>query len=282
MEDSRCVDLLRWALPKMAMRWEGFRKPRAQVCKRIERRMAELDVRGAEDYRSYLREHPGEWEVLARLCRVTISRFMRDREIWRWLFAEHLPGRAADLAGQGPFRVWSAGCTSGEEPYTVSLLWMRHVAPEHPDLGLEVLGTDIDEQVVERARRGCYPRSSLKELDEGSMEEAFRRSGPPGDPFCLAAAYRQAVRFQVQDLREELPEGTFQLILCRNLAFTYYEEALQREVLERLRGKLRADGLLVVGSNETLPEAPPDLEPLGPGGCIWRKARAAEPTGGAR
>jgi len=147
-----------------------------------------------------------------------------------------------------------------------------------------VLGsvTDIDEQVVERARRGCYPRSSLKELDEGLVKEAFTRSGPPGDPFCLAPTYRQPVRFQVQDLREDLPEGTFQLILCRNLAFTYYDRDLQCEVLERLFGKLRVGALLVVGSNEELPAGAPGLDPLGPGRCIWKNARPAEPMGDAR
>ncbi|MFO7768006.1 MAG: CheR family methyltransferase [bacterium] len=270
MEDERCVSFLQWALPKMGMRWEGFRKPRGQVCNRIEERMEELGLPGSSAYRDHLREHPGEWEELRRLCRVTISRFMRDREVWRWLFREYLPEEAGGMAEEETFRCWSAGCASGEEPYTVSLLWYRHVAGPHPALDLEVMGTDIDEEVLQRARRGCYPESSLKELEEDIVDEAFRRTGDEADPLCLRRAFRRPVSFRRQDLLEGMPEGDFPLILCRNLVFTYYQEGLQREVLEGLVARLPAGGLLVAGSSEEIPGGDHPLEEIGPGGCIRR------------
>lgn len=75
MKDTECVEFLQWALPRLHMRWQGFRKVRGQVCKRIGRRIRELNLGEGADYRTYLESHPAEWSVLDDLCRITISRF---------------------------------------------------------------------------------------------------------------------------------------------------------------------------------------------------------------
>jgi chemotaxis protein methyltransferase CheR len=77
--DAECVDFLQWALPRLGLRWQGFRKVRRQVCRRVARRIAELGLADADAYRLYLERNPQEWDALAELCRVTISRFWRDR-----------------------------------------------------------------------------------------------------------------------------------------------------------------------------------------------------------
>ena len=82
MNDRECIGFLQWALPKMRMRWSGFRKVRGQVCKRVSRRMAVLALPDATAYRAYLEVTPDEWITLATLCRVTISRFYRDRGVF--------------------------------------------------------------------------------------------------------------------------------------------------------------------------------------------------------
>jgi len=124
MKDTDCVQFLQWALPQMHMRWPGFRKVRDHVCKRIERRIRELGLPNVQAYQEYLREIRAEWQQLDGLCRVTISRFYRDKRVFAMLEQEVLPRLAEQaLAADGrSLRIWSAGCASGEEPYTLVLL----------------------------------------------------------------------------------------------------------------------------------------------------------------
>lgn len=83
MQDDECIQFLRWALPQLRMRWQGFRKVRGQVCKRINRRMTQLGIDSVTDYRDYLGDQAHEWRVLDSLCQVTISRFYRDKLMYQ-------------------------------------------------------------------------------------------------------------------------------------------------------------------------------------------------------
>ncbi|MFP3941442.1 MAG: CheR family methyltransferase, partial [Thermoanaerobaculia bacterium] len=120
MRDDDCVRFLQWALPRLGMRWSGFRKVRRQVCRRITRRMGELGLRSLREYRERLEAEPGEWRELDRLCRVTISRFWRDRGTFRTLEETVLPALAGAAleTGNATLEAWSCGCASGEEAYT--------------------------------------------------------------------------------------------------------------------------------------------------------------------
>ena len=107
------------------MRWVGFRRVRRQVCKRIARRLIELGLQDLEAYRTLLGADAGEWSRLDSLCRITISRFYRDRAVWNYLGDVLLPDltRFARRRGDEELRCWSVGCASGEEPYTLAMVW---------------------------------------------------------------------------------------------------------------------------------------------------------------
>jgi chemotaxis protein methyltransferase CheR len=113
-----------------------------------------------------------------------------------------------------------------------------------------VIASDADQTMLERARVGCYGRCSLKDLPAAWRERAFERRDAL---LCLVAEFRRGVEFLFQDIREAMPEGPFDLVLCRNLAFTYFDTALQRRVLDRLRERIGIGGFLVFGSREALP-----------------------------
>jgi chemotaxis protein methyltransferase CheR len=115
---------------------------------------------------------------------------------------------------------------------------------------MEVVGTDADEVVLRRAERGCFSPGSLKEAPPHWRDLAFTRHD---HSYCVRDAHRQGVAFVLQDIRSELPEGRFDLILCRNLVFTYFEPDLQRLTLDRIAGLLREGGYLVIGAHERLP-----------------------------
>jgi chemotaxis protein methyltransferase CheR len=252
MRDADCVRFLQWALPRLAMRWSGFRKVRGQVCKRLARRLNELHVQDLAGYRRYLAATPDEWLALDGLCRISISRFYRDRALFAYLRSTVLPalaGQAADC-GRSCLSVWSAGCASGEEAYSLALLWALELAPAFPALRLDLLATDADPTLVQRAGRACYPHSAVRDLPAAWRQGAFDRCA---GQYCLQPAYRKAVRFMVQDLRTAMPEGPCDMVLCRNLVFTYFDEQRQCGLLERLQARIRPGGALVIGSHEKLP-----------------------------
>lgn len=260
MTDPDCVEFLQWALPRLHLRWAGFRKVRRQVCRRVNHRLQEVGLVSAPEYRTYLDTHPSEWPVLDALCRIFISRFYRDKKVFQYLEQAVLPqvARMAVAGGETMVRCWSLGCAAGEEPYTLALLWQLGLAPQFPGLGCRILATDIDRQAIERAQRGCYPPSSLKDLPEAWRAEAFLLTA---DGLCVKPRYRELVTFLEQDMRETGPDEQFHVILCRNVAFTYFDEEWQRATLLMIKAHLRPGGALVIGSLESLPDGVSGLEP---------------------
>lgn len=251
MQDNECVDFLQWALPHLHMRWPGFRRVRGQVCKRVAKRIDQLGLQDAASYRRRLAEHPEEWNRLDELCRVTVTRFYRDRSLYEILGREVLPQLAGEAqTGDKVLRCWSIGCASGEEPYTLSILWREQLTDEFPDVRLELLATDADARLIERAHRACYAYSVLKNLPEDLRGSAFTQNDTE---YCLRQPYRTTVTFLQQDIRHTLPEGPFQLVLCRNLVFTYFDEPLQSEILQQLHARLLPGGWLVLGVHEKPP-----------------------------
>lgn len=140
--DAECVAFPQWALPQVGRRWEGYRKVRERVCRVVRRRAADLGLGSLPRYRTHLEENPAEWAVLDALVDVTISRFYRDRSVFDALRDDVFP-RLVERAGSRPIRVWSNGCPSGEEPYTLALMWWLSIAPDAAPGRLRVLGTDI-------------------------------------------------------------------------------------------------------------------------------------------
>ena len=253
MKDEQCVRFLQWALPQLGMRWPGFRKVRNQVCKRIDRHLQDLKLTGVEAYQAYLEEHPTEWAQLDSLCRITILRFCRDKEVFALLAEEVLPSlvRGVRERGDSKLRIWSAGCGSGEEPYTLAVLWGMELQSQFPEISIEIVATDADPNMMRRARDACYRFGSLKNLPESWRDRAFARLD---DAYCLKPEYNSNIEFLEQDIRQEQPEGRFDLVLCRNLAFTYFDDALQLKVLRRIVDAMHDGAALVIGVREKLPE----------------------------
>ena len=269
MNDSECVAFLQWALPQMQMQWSGFRKVRRQVCRRIAGRLEELDLTGPSQYKAYLKDHPEEWEKLDSFCRITISRFYRDKSVFHFL-QEVVLKELAKKAETNRLRCWCCGCASGEEPYTLSLIWHQILKPDFPATDLEIIATDSFDTMLDRALTRRYTKSSVKDLPEELLQAGFSHQMKQ---YILKAVYREPVRFLKQDVRKKMPEGPFQLILCRYLVFTYFDEKLQTELLEKLLSRLSPGGALVLGKIDRLPYKTEKLEPWSEEEHIYRKVR---------
>lgn len=270
-----CAAFLAWAMPHLELRAQSFRRVRGQVYKRLRRRLGALGLADLEAYRRRLGEHPRddpaadleEWALLDRLCFITVSRFCRDRDVWEVLTRQIIPplvAAARAREARAPrFCVWSAGCASGEEPYTLALWWvLRGLGRDEGalDLELELLATDADAAMLERARRARFSAQTLVELPDDLRIAGFPARAAD-DELSLDATFAQLPRFFVHDLRDteafplasDRSSARFDLVFCRNLAFSYFSEPLQRLTVERLHAVLRPGGCLVLGKHEELP-----------------------------
>jgi chemotaxis protein methyltransferase CheR len=160
MRDADCVQFLQWALPRLDLRWDGLRKVRRQVCRRISRRLAELGLSDGTAYREYIEGNADEWDRLDGFCRITISRFWRDPAVFESLRDHVLPALGPTVS------VWSAGCASGEEPYSLVL------AAAEAGIAVRVLATDVDP-----ALRAMPPTVRARAFDDGCLRSA--RKGVP-------------------------------------------------------------------------------------------------------
>ena len=266
---SDCTAFLQWALPQLELHWPGFRRVRRQVCKRLAQRLRELGLGNFADYRARLEADPTEWRVLDECCHITISRFFRERSVFEILRTRVLPEIAARAEREGRNAlIWSAGCASGEEPYTIKILWDLEVTKAGPAVALTMIASDVDTAMLARAREGCFRLTSLHELPAPLVEQAFERTGPL---YCVKSKHRQGIDFLDQDLRSEMPRHRFDLILCRYVAFTYFAAPLQRKVMAGMLERLRLNGFFVIGAKERLPGVVPELVSPFSGVQVFRK-----------
>ncbi len=265
MKDAENTAFLQWALPRLGRRWAGYRKVRRLVGKRLDRRLRLLALPDLAAYRTWLEAHPQEWPELDALLGIPISRFWRDRGVFDSVARDVLPALAASAcaAGRRTLVAWSAGCASGEEPYTLAILWRERLQRAWPQLELRIVATDGDTQLIERARRGCYAASSVKELPADLRAAAFeKREGG----LCVRAELR-IVEILCQDLRERMPDGPFDLACLRNVIATYYALPIQREIIDRIAARMRPGSALLLGVHEALPQGVAGLD-------AWPGARA--------
>lgn len=195
-------------------------------------------------YLRHLRATPEERELLRPLLTVTISRFYRNRRAFEALAEQVLPLLAFRTE---TVRAWSAGCASGEEPYTLRIVWEER---RPAGARLLVAATDIDDASLSRACVGLYEASSLREVPPAVAARHFRREG---DRFRISEEIRGGVRFLRHDLLRDDPPGIFDLVLCRNAAFTYFDRPARLRAAELIASALSPGGFLMVGRTETVP-----------------------------
>ncbi|MBM3319213.1 MAG: DUF5615 family PIN-like protein [Candidatus Eisenbacteria bacterium] len=249
---------LRDAFARLDLSWRGYRRVRFGLRGRVRRRLRALGLRTLWEYRETLARSPEERFLLGALLHVTVSRFFRDRSVWLSL-PEILFPRLVEQAGKGPVRVFSLGCASGEEPFTLRMLWNESSVSEIP---IEILAADVSESCLRRAREAVYPSSAVHNVPEPYVRRYFRLEG---GNWILDRTLADSVRFERFDWRSDRWPGPFHWILARNGVFTYLGEDARLRVFEKIRSTLLPGGFLWVGGNERLREAPKDWEILAPG-----------------
>ena len=232
--------------------------------------MEKYGLKGHEQYRQVLETHPEEWAFLDEMMRISISRFFRDYKSWELLKEKLLPELVFNASeGNRPLRCWSAGCASGEEPYSLAILWKYEIATDFPEAEIQLIATDLDDHLLERANRACYTKGNLKYVPEKWLQECFDKHKRE---YCLKPSVKNMVEFKKQDIRQEMPPGKFDLVFCKNVVGMYFEKdkaaAIYRNVIERMR----PGGYLFSGNHEPVPlDELPRLEEYNRGLNVYRK-----------
>ena len=217
--------------------------------RRIAVRMRARAVHTFEAYAAVLDRDPGEWEKLLDALTINVTKLFRNWETYAALDATIVPELWA--LPDASLRVWSAGCSSGEEPYSLAALFYRHaerVRQLDRVARVRVLGTDIDRVSLDAAARGAY----LAEAFADTPDEIRNRYFSPGYPASPLPPIRSLVSLERRDLiLEPPPPGGQHMIVCRNVLI-YFDRATQEEIFARFHAALRPGGFLVLGKVETL------------------------------
>jgi chemotaxis methyl-accepting protein methylase len=221
------------------------------VRRRIAARMRARGVHGYDEYVALLDAEPEELDRLLDALTINVTKFFRNPETWAWLGEHLLP--ALLTANHGALRIWSAGCASGEEPYTivmlVALVLERLGHPEWLER-LQVDATDIDRASLERAEAGRYDRRAFSEADP-AIPPRFCRPLPDGT-LEVRPELRARVHVDRFDLTgPDAPGATYDLICCRNVVI-YFDRPTQERLMDRFADALRPDGVLLLGKVETI------------------------------
>jgi len=219
------------------------------IMRRIARRMAVTGNTNIHDYGLYLETHPGEIQELVRAFLIKVTGFFRDPEAFDFLKTDVLPELIERARGNGRvLRFWSAGCATGEEPYSLAILLADLLGPELPAWSIKIFATDLDEGAVNFSRRGLYPFNVLKDLPNDYRERFFEQAD---QGFRISKALRQLVIFGHQDLSRGVPFPRIDLVTCRNLLI-YLKPELQQGVLDLFAYSLhQTNGYLFLGKAET-------------------------------
>ncbi len=218
------------------------------IRRRIDRRMMLAKVENIPDYVELLKNSRAEQENLAGDLLINVTSFFRDPEIFDLLKEKILPELLKQKKPGAPMRVWIAGCSTGEEAYSLAICLQEATGDLHARFPLQIFATDISEWAVERARAGIYPDSIANEV---SMDRLRRFFTKVEGGYQVTKSIRDICIFARQDLAKDPPFSRLDLISCRNVLI-YLSPALQKKIIPAFHYALNPDGVLVLGASETI------------------------------
>jgi two-component system, chemotaxis family, CheB/CheR fusion protein len=226
--------------------FRSYKRP--TILRRLGRRMAATNCESLDEYSRYVDEHPEEYRQLIGAFLIKVTEFFRDPELFDYLKAEVLPELIEEAREEeNQLRIWSAGCATGEEAYSLAILVSEALGQEAGLFNVRILATDIDEDAVKFARRGLYPPSALKGL---SVEQIRRYFVEEDGSYQVKKQIRGMIVFGEHDLAQRSPFPNVDLVVSRNVLI-YFSNELQRRALQLFAYSLRDGGYLVMGKAES-------------------------------
>ncbi|MEA2639737.1 MAG: two-component system, chemotaxis family, CheB/CheR fusion protein [Chloroflexota bacterium] len=218
------------------------------IMRRLQRRMATSGAQNLEEYIELLARRPEEYQRLISSFLIKVTEFFRDADLFDYLRDHVIPDliRYAETRDH-ELRIWSAGCATGEEPYSLAILVSEALGDRHDDLSVRIFATDLDADAVAFARRGVYASAALGAMPQELIDKYFR---PSNGDFEVDKRVRNLIVFGQHDLAQRAPFPRVDLTLCRNVLI-YFTPELQKRALQLFAFSLRDRGYLVLGKAET-------------------------------
>ena len=222
---------------------------RATILRRLQGRIAATGSLDLAGYLVHLTAHPEEQQRLVSSFLIKVTQFMRDPEIFAYLREQLLPALHAALPAQEPrLRIWSAGCATGEEAYSLAIMVCEELGVDLERVIVKIFATDLDVDAISYARRGIYPTSALADVPPALIDRYFVANGTS---YTVSRRIRSLVVFGEHDLSQRAPFPQIDLVLCRNVLI-YFTRELQQRALQLFAFALRDGGTLVLGRTESI------------------------------
>ena len=220
------------------------------IKRRIEMRMALLQIDDIADYTRYLQHDPEEAVLLSKNFLIGVTSFFRDPEAFEALKKKALPLIFKNRSPQQPVRVWVPGCSTGEEAYSIAIILKEYMDEENLDCKVQIFATDVDARAIDKAREGIFADGLQKDVPADRLSRFFVKYG---SAFQIKKDIRGMVVFAVHDILRHPPFSKLDLLSCRNLMI-YLDSEAQRKILPLFQYVLNPDGILFLGPSETIGE----------------------------
>ncbi|HEX6933847.1 MAG TPA: CheR family methyltransferase [Streptosporangiaceae bacterium] len=244
--DSTLEDLLIFIRDSRGFDFTGYK--RSSLARRITKRMNEAGATDFVDYRDRLESNAEEFGHLFNTILINVTGFFRDAEPWAYLQQEVVPELIAHAEPDREIRVWSAGCASGEEAYSLAMLFAETMGVDECAKRVKIYGTDVDDQALRDARAGIYGQKALQALTPELREKYFEQAG---GQFTFRPDLRRRVIFGRHDITRDAPISRLDLLVCRN-TLMYFNVETQAQVIDRFHFAVREGGYLFLGKAEML------------------------------
>jgi len=239
-------NLLEYIKRNRGFDFSGYK--RASLTRRIRKRMQSIGVESYSDYLDYLEVHPDEFVELFNTILINVTTFFRDPQAWEYIASEIIPQIIASKQATTPVRVWSAGCASGEETYTIAILLAEALGIEEYIARVKVFGTDVDLDALNYARQANYNSKELQSVPPELLDKYFEQVN---GRYLVQKELRRSVIFGRHDLVHDAPISKIDLLICRN-AIMYFNTETQAKILARFHFALNNNGFLFLGKAEML------------------------------
>ena len=221
---------------------------RSSLRRRVGKRLQSLRLEHYDDYVDYLEVHPEEFVKLFNTILINVTAFFRDAPAWEFLSAEVIPALLAEKKPPDPIRIWSAGCSSGEEAYTLAIVFAEALGFEDFRQRVKIYATDADEEALVQARQASYSAKDLQEVPAELRSKYFEEAG---NRCVFRPDLRRSVIFGRHDLIQDAPISRLDLLVCRN-TLMYFNAETQARILARFHFALSDTGRLFLGKAEML------------------------------
>lgn len=217
------------------------------IRRRLTKRMDHLNIEGTKDYYHYLQSHPGEVSELFDTMLIGVTEFFRNPQAFKDL-KENLEKMIDKKKAGDSIRIWSVGCSTGEEPFSIAILLYEILGDKVDQYSIQIFATDVDQRAIAVARKGIYSKDHLSNVPNDLVRKYFYENS---GQYELKKVIRQHVLFSKHDITKDPPFVKLDVVTCRNLLI-YFDTNLQREVIPVFHYALNAEGLLFLGKSENI------------------------------